>query len=264
MAMNESSDVYHVRKHSLSNLFKALLTVVALLAFSICLFVAIVIRKKKRSNFTLEKRKQPDTTSKARPVTEIFIAHGSHCRDCEDVVLSVAAYFNTTGYCKCFLDLCSLPEEWSAGMTQYYENQITKRQKVIILFTANESEECKENIKGRNFIYQKNLIRSELFANCPTTKFIPVYMDFLSDLDIPCFLRNKKSFSLPSQLNELILYVIGEPVCKPVSVCPMLSMDEDNCLSKQKRILEAKIKDLNAKHQKKLKIKNNNLIAKIV
>lgn len=82
-------------------------------------------------------------------VTEIFIAHGSHCRDCEDVVLSVATYFNMTGYCKCFLDLCSLPEEWSRGMTQYYENQIAKRQKVIILFTINESEECKENIKGK-------------------------------------------------------------------------------------------------------------------
>ena len=115
----------------------------------------------------------------------------------------------------------------------------------------------------RNFKYQKNLIRSELFANCPSTKFIPVYMDFLSDLDIPSFLRNKKSFSLPSQLTELILYIIGEPVYKPVSVCPMLSIEEDSSLMKHKKILEGKIKDLNVKHQKKLKIKNNNTLAKV-
>jgi hypothetical protein len=88
-------------------------------------------------------------------------------------------------------------------------------------------------------------------------------MDFLSDLDIPSFLRNKKSFSLPSQLTELILYIIGEPVYKPVSVCPMLSIDEDSSLMKHKKILEGKIKDLNVKHQKKLKIKNNNTLAKV-
>jgi hypothetical protein len=88
-------------------------------------------------------------------------------------------------------------------------------------------------------------------------------MDFLSDLDIPSFLRNKKSFSLPSQLTELILYIIGEPVCKPVSVCPMLSIEEDSSLMKHKKILEGKIKDLGVKHQKKLKIKNNNTLAKV-
>jgi hypothetical protein len=88
-------------------------------------------------------------------------------------------------------------------------------------------------------------------------------MDFLSDLHIPCFLRNKKSFSLPSQLTELVLYIIGEPVCKPVSVCPMLSLEEDSSLMKHKKIMEAKIKDLNVKHQKKWKTKNNNMLAKV-
>ena len=116
---------------------------------------------------------------------------------------------------------------------------------------------------ARDFIYQENLIRSELISNCSTTKFIPVYMDFLSDLDIPSFLRNKKSFSLPSQLTELVLYIIGEPVCKPVSVCPMLALEEDSNLMKHKKIMESKIKELNGKHQKKLKIKNNNSIAKV-
>ena len=89
-------------------------------------------------------------------------------------------------------------------------------------------------------------------------------MDFLSDLDIPCFLRNKKSFSIPSQLMELVLYIIGEPVCKPVSERPMLSIEEDNNLLRQKKILESKIKDLNAKHQKKFKNKNNNVIAQVL
>jgi hypothetical protein len=116
---------------------------------------------------------------------------------------------------------------------------------------------------ARNFAYQKNLIRSELYANRPTAKFIPVYMDFLSDLDVPCFLRNKKSFSLPTQLTELVLYIIGEPVCKPVSVCPMLSLEEDSSLMKHKKIMEAKIRDLNGKHQKKFKNKNNNTFAKV-
>lgn len=116
---------------------------------------------------------------------------------------------------------------------------------------------------ARNFIYQKNLIRSELLSNCPTTKFIPVYMDHLSDLDIPSFLRNKKSFSLPTQLTELVLYIIGEPVCKPVSVCPMIALEEDSNLMKHKKIMETKIKELNGKHQKKLKVKNNNTIAKV-
>ena len=82
-------------------------------------------------------------------VTEVFIAHGSHCKDCEDAVLSVATYLNMTGHCKCFLDLCSLPKEWSPGMTQYYENQIAKCQKVIVLFTVNEIHELEENVKGK-------------------------------------------------------------------------------------------------------------------
>ena len=115
----------------------------------------------------------------------------------------------------------------------------------------------------RNFMYQKNLIRSELLANYSTTKFIPVYMDFLSDLDIPSFLRNKKSFSLPSQLTELVLYIIGEPVCNPVSACPRQSLEEDGSLMKRKKILEGKIKNLNVKHQKKLRVQNNNMLAKV-
>jgi hypothetical protein len=112
-------------------------------------------------------------------------------------------------------------------------------------------------------MYQKNLIRSELLANYSTTKFIPVYMDFLSDLDIPSFLRNKKSFSLPSQLTELVLYIIGEPVCKPVSACPRQSLEEDGSLMKRKKILEGKIKNLNVKHQKKSRVQNNNMLAKV-
>ena len=81
-------------------------------------------------------------------MTEVFIAHGSHCKDCDDAVLSVATYLNMTGYCKCFLDLCTLPKEWSSGMTQYYEDQIAKRQKVIIMFTGDKNEECEDNVKG--------------------------------------------------------------------------------------------------------------------
>ena len=108
-----------------------------------------------------------------------------------------------------------------------------------------------------------NLLRTEILANCTTTKFIPVYMDFSSDLDLPCFLRNKKSFSLPSQLRELLLYIIEQPLCKPVSVAPIVSLEEDNNLVEQKRILEAKIRELKIKHHKKLKNKNNNFITKI-
>ena len=81
-------------------------------------------------------------------VTEVFIAHSSHCRECEDVALSVATYLNLTGHCKCFLDLCSLPKEWSPGRTQYYENEIEKRQKVIILCTMNEDQENQEKPGG--------------------------------------------------------------------------------------------------------------------
>jgi len=224
-------------------------------------------------------------------VTEVFVVHGSHCKDCEDAVLSVVTYLNLTGLCKCSIDLCSLPREWSRGMTQYYENKIAECQKVIIMFTVNKNCECEDNVKGKegaisiaiyhdytgslfsvhtyelflakNFIYQKDLIHSELLANRSATKFIPVYMDFLSHLDIPCFLRNKKSFSLPTQLTELVLHIIGEPLCQPVSVCPMLSLEEDSSLMKHKKIMEAKIKDLNGKHQKKFKTKNNNMLAKV-
>jgi hypothetical protein len=82
-------------------------------------------------------------------VTEVFIAHGSHCKDCEDAVLSVVTYLNLTGLCKCSIDLCSLPKEWSPGMSQYYENKIAECQKVIVLFTVNENCECEDNIKGK-------------------------------------------------------------------------------------------------------------------
>lgn len=82
-------------------------------------------------------------------VTEVFIVHGSHCKDCEDTVLSVATYLNMTGHCKCFLDLCSLPKEWSPGMTQYYENQISKREKVIVLFTVKENHQLQNNMNGK-------------------------------------------------------------------------------------------------------------------
>ena len=116
---------------------------------------------------------------------------------------------------------------------------------------------------AKSFSYQKDLIRSEIYGNRSEAKFIPVYMDCLSDLDIPCFLRNKKSFSLPTQLTELVLYIIGEPLCKPVSVCPMLSLEEDSNLINHKKIMEAKIKDLKRKHQKKFKTKNNNMLAKV-
>lgn len=90
-------------------------------------------------------------------------------------------------------------------------------------------------------------------------------MDFLSDLDVPSFLRNKRSFSLPSQLTELVLYIIEEPVCKPVSVCPMQALEEDSSLLKHKKILETKIKELNAKHHKKMRNKNNNnMLEKVI
>ena len=93
-----------------------------------------------------------------------------------------------------------------------------------------------------------NLFRTEILANCTTTKFIPVYMDFSSDLDVPFFLRNRKSFSLPSQLMELVLYIIDQPLCRPVSVAPIVSLQEDNTLVEQKGILEAKINDLEIEH----------------
>ena len=83
-------------------------------------------------------------------VTEVFIAHGSHCKDCEDAVLSVATYLDTTGLCKCIPNLRSLPKEWSPSKTQYYENQIEKCQKVIVLFTVNENHEFEDNIKGKD------------------------------------------------------------------------------------------------------------------
>jgi hypothetical protein len=82
-------------------------------------------------------------------VTEVFVVHGSHCKDCEDAVLSVVTYLNLTGLCKCSIDLCSLPKEWSPGMTQYYENKIAECQKVIVLFTVNENCECEDSVKGK-------------------------------------------------------------------------------------------------------------------
>ncbi|XP_028401251.1 uncharacterized protein LOC114524306 [Dendronephthya gigantea] len=247
-------------KQRLTNVHKAIVVVMTVLAVSvICLTVLVAWRRRR----AFEKGKETETIPLG-PVTEVFIAHASHCKDCDDAVLSVATYLNMTGHCKCSLDLCSLPKEWSPGMTQYYENQISKCPKVIVLFTVNKNHECEDTIKARNYTYQENLIRSELLTNCPTTKFIPVYMDFLSDLDIPSFLRNRKSFSLPSQLTELVLYIIGEPVCKPVSDCPMQALEEDSSLLKHKKILETKIKDLNAKHHKKLRNKNNNMLEKIV
>ena len=80
-------------------------------------------------------------------MTEVFIAHGSHCKDCEDAVLSVATYLNATGYCECFLDMCALPTEWSPGTTQYCENRFAKCQKVIVMFTVNEKDKCMESRK---------------------------------------------------------------------------------------------------------------------
>ena len=82
-------------------------------------------------------------------MTKVFIAHSSHCKDCEDAVISVATYLNMTGHCKCSLDLSSAPKEWSTGMAQYYENQIAKCQKVIVFFTVNENWECADNTKGK-------------------------------------------------------------------------------------------------------------------
>ena len=61
----------------------------------------------------------------------------------------MATYLNLTGRCNSFLDLCSLPKEWSSGTTQYYENEIMKREKVIILCTINEDEKSdQENPEG--------------------------------------------------------------------------------------------------------------------
>lgn len=80
-------------------------------------------------------------------MTEVFIAHASHCKDCDDAVLSVATYLNMTGHCKCYLDLCSLPKEWSTGTTQYYENHIAQCPRVIVLFTVDEKDKCEESIK---------------------------------------------------------------------------------------------------------------------
>lgn len=62
---------------------------------------------------------------------------------------------------------------------------------------------------------------------------------------------------------ELLLYIIEQPSCKAVSSFPVVSLQEDGNLSKQKKILEAKIRDLKIKHHKNFKNKNNNLIAKV-
>ena len=87
-------------------------------------------------------------------VTEIFIACASHCKDCEDAVLSVATYLNMTSHCKCFLDLCSLPKEWSSSMAEYFENQIAKCQKVVVLFTVSGSIETEDDVRGKKKLAQ--------------------------------------------------------------------------------------------------------------
>ena len=115
----------------------------------------------------------------------------------------------------------------------------------------------------RDATTKKNFILQELIANCPTTQFIPAYVDYLCDKDIPPFLRNKKSFSLPSQLEELVLYVVQQTGAKPESIRQMPALENDAKLIKQKRIVETKIKDLNLQHTKKLKQKNNNTVAQV-
>ena len=83
-------------------------------------------------------------------MTDVFVVHGSHCKDCDDAVLSVVTYLKLTGLCNCSIDLCALPSEWSRGKTQYYENKIAECEKVIIVFTVNKNCECEceVNVKG--------------------------------------------------------------------------------------------------------------------
>lgn len=105
-------------------------------------------------------------------MTEVFIAHASHCKDCDDAVLSVATYLNMTGHCKCSLDLCSLPKEWSPGMTQYYENQISKCPKVIVLFTVNKNHDCEDTIKGQYKVYRAVIQQKKTAMSVLTTVYV--------------------------------------------------------------------------------------------
>lgn len=107
----------------------------------------------------------------------------------------------------------------------------------------------------KNFILRNNLIRTQLRANSQRTKFIPVYMDALSDLDIPSFLRNNKAFSLPSQMTELVHDIVEE---QAYTTSPFIPLEESRSLLKHKKRLEEAIKTLNKKHQKMRKTHNNN------
>ena len=70
----------------------------------------------------------------------MYIAHGGHCTKCDDIALAFVTYLSLTGRCKCFVDFCASPKEFSSGVTKYYEHQIKRRKKVIVLCTTNEDE----------------------------------------------------------------------------------------------------------------------------
>ncbi|XP_046854195.1 uncharacterized protein LOC124447329 isoform X2 [Xenia sp. Carnegie-2017] len=249
---------YHVKNATMNNLYKPVIIVTVVLIATILLVLVAIFRKKKKDKKKMIIKSM--TIPERKLVTKVFIIHGSHCEGCEDVAIALATYLNLTGYCECSLDLCAHPNDWSQGTMQYYENSIAVCSKVIVLFTVNKNLQWDDGVKARNLIYQENLIRSEIKSNNKTKKFIPVYVDPLSDGDLPLFIQNKKSFSLPSQLADLIFFIIEEPMCKPLPNCSKQSLQEDMNLVTQRKLFEVQIKNLNAKHHKKLKSINNNAL----
>ncbi|CAB3985794.1 interleukin 17 receptor A2 [Paramuricea clavata] len=161
---------------------------------------------------TSEERLIPDQPK------NVLLVHDWHCKSCNDATHSLANVFGGTGHIKCSLDLCSTKEIAVAGMG-WYEERLKNCEKIVVVCTKESKKTYYENIDGQGsntnmcksaFRFVLKMILGQMSSgNDNAIQVFPVCFDHSSNEDIPNFLRDRRYYSLPSDINPLLLSLSG-------------------------------------------------------
>ncbi len=82
---------------------------------------------------------------------QVFIVHDNHCRLCENATHALANLLNKTGYVECIVDFCRTNEISKSGM-RWYEDQIKRCDKIIVVCTKDGKKMYDKNAKKNRFV----------------------------------------------------------------------------------------------------------------
>ncbi|XP_028406763.1 uncharacterized protein LOC114529196 [Dendronephthya gigantea] len=200
----------HTPNTSSKHTLKIIISVCATTA-AILVIIFIYIRNKLKRN---PENMIPISTSEnsSRNENSVLLVHDGHCKLCNDVTHMFGNVLSATGRVKPFLDLCSVNECRQLGFTWYLE-KFQQCRKVVVICTKEakktwEDRSCRgSNTTGHaqsSFHLVLNLILGEKAHNNNNIQVVPVCFDHSSKDDIPCFLRDRQYYSLPSGMKQLL------------------------------------------------------------